>query len=64
MSAAGFNFAENVHINEHIPIGLVNNSIGGTPIEAHLPEDVIKQYKIYDEELMKLIDDSFVEGIK
>ncbi len=64
MSAAGFNFAENVHINEHIPIGLVNNAIGGTPIEAHLPEDVIKQYKIYDEELMKLKDDSFVEGIK
>lgn len=64
MSATGFNFAENVHINEHIPIGLVNNAIGGTPIEAHLPEDVIKQYKIYDEELEKLKDDSFVEGVK
>lgn len=64
MSAAGFNFAENIHISEHIPIGLVNTAIGGTPIEAHLPEDVIKKYKVYDEELERLKDDSFVAGVK
>ncbi len=64
MSATGFNFAENIYLSESTPIGLINTAIGGTPIEAHLPEEVLAGYKVYDEEIRRLKDDNYINGIK
>lgn len=62
MSATGFNFAESIYRQEGIPIGLINNSIGGTPIEAHLPEDILHRIGGYDEELAICKDAEYVNN--
>lgn len=64
MSATGFNFAENVYKKHKIPIGLINNSIGGTHIEAHLPEEVLHTYDRYEEILDKCKDEKYVKGVQ
>lgn len=64
MSATGFNFAENIYKNHKIPIGLINNSIGGTRIEAHLPEKLLHTYGKYDEIIEKCKDESYVSRVQ
>ena len=64
MSATGFCFAKYIHTEKNIPIGLINTAIGGTPIEAHLPEEVLRKYKIYDEVIEFCKDEAYVEGVK
>ncbi len=64
MSATGFCFAKYIYLEKNIPIGLINTAIGGTPIEAHLPEEVLNKYKIYDEEIARCKDEAYVEGVK
>lgn len=64
MSAAGFNFAEQIHISEGIPVGIINNAIGGTPIEAHIPAEVLAKYKIYDDEIEKCCDEKYVKSVQ
>lgn len=61
MSAAGFNFAERVYLEENVPIGLINNSIGGTPIESHLPEELLRKMGGYDEIIDQCLDKKYVE---
>ncbi len=63
MSATGFNFAENIYNNEGIPVGLINNSIGGTPIEAHLPEEVLRRIGGYEKVLDKCKDKEWVLAV-
>ena len=60
MSAVGTYFAKYVQESEHIPIGLINVSVGGTPIEAHIPEEELRQYKVYDAEMEKNKDKEYV----
>ncbi len=64
MSATGFNFAENVYLSENIPIGLVNNSIGGTPIEAHLPEKILRPYGQFNEAMDRNKNPDYVSGVQ
>lgn len=61
MSATGFNFAENVYLREDVPIGLINNSIGGTPIESHLPEELLRRIGGYDAVMDECLDDEYVK---
>ena len=62
MSATGFNFAENIYNNEKVPIGLINNSIGGTPIESHLPEDILRRIGGYEEVLDACKNEEYVRN--
>ena len=36
-TATGFYFARRIHRETHVPIGLLNNAIGGSPIEPWIP---------------------------
>lgn len=63
MSATGFNFARDIHETSGIPVGLINCGIGGTPIEAHLSEEILKTYGIYDEDLEKCKDKAYVKRV-
>ncbi len=64
MSAAAFHFAEQIFLSEGVPVGIINNSIGGTPIEAHLPEEVLAKYKIYDDEIKRCCDKEYVKKVQ
>ncbi len=60
-SAVAYFFAKKIHDKHHIPIGLINASVGGTPIEAWTPESGFKQFP----DILKIItenkDSTFVE---
>jgi sialate O-acetylesterase len=43
-SATAFFFARTIYEKYHIPIGLINASVGGTPIESWISEDGLKEF--------------------
>lgn len=43
-SAVAYFFAKNIYDKHHIPIGLINASAGGTPIEAWTSEEGLKDF--------------------
>lgn len=43
-TAVGYFFAKHLYEKYHVPIGLINSSVGGTPIEAWISEDGLKQF--------------------
>lgn len=63
-AAVGFFFAAALYKEYQVPIGLINASIGGTPIEAWLGEESLKGFPQHLEELVKCKDDAYIEGIR
>jgi sialate O-acetylesterase len=45
MSAVGYYFAKSIVANKNIPIGLINLSIGGAPLETFISRDVLQNSK-------------------
>lgn len=41
-SAVGYYFGNTIEQTTHIPIGLINNAIGGVPVETYIPLGVMK----------------------
>ncbi len=42
--AASYFFAKEIYLKHHIPIGIINSSVGGTPIEAWISEEGLKEF--------------------
>ena len=63
-SATGYFFARELYEKYHIPIGLINASVGGTPVEAWLSEDALKPFPSYLDMARICRDSNFVNGIK
>jgi len=56
-TATGFYFARRIHRETHVPIGLLNNSIGGTAIEPWIPLEGFNASPVLKKiELQKLIE--------
>lgn len=45
MSAVGYYFAKNIIASENVPIGLINLSIGGAPIETFISREAMEKSK-------------------
>ena len=45
--------ARNLQEKYHVPIGIINSSVGGTRVEAWMPHEVLATYDGYAEELKK-----------
>ncbi len=43
-TAAGYFFARTLYEKYHVPIGLINASVGGTPVEAWMSKDALKEF--------------------
>jgi sialate O-acetylesterase len=43
-TATGYFFAKDLFEKYHVPIGLINASVGGTPVEAWISEDRLKEF--------------------
>ena len=43
-SATAYFFAKTIYEKYHVPIGLINASVGGTPVEAWISEDGLKTF--------------------
>ncbi len=62
-SAVAYFFARKLYEKYHIPIGLINASVGGTPIEAWTSEEGLKDFLTMQETIRKNKDTGYVNTI-
>ena len=63
-SALGYFFAKAVYADTGVPIGIVNSSWGGTPIEAWMSEKALRPFPQYLNEKFLYEDDTYRTAIK
>jgi sialate O-acetylesterase len=61
--AASYFFARQLYQKYHVPIGIINSSVGGTPIQAWISEDGIKMVPQYAERLSQLRDTAYMNHL-
>lgn len=61
--AASYFFAKKIYEQYHIPIGIINSSVGGTPIEAWISADGFKSFPAYTERLAQFKDTAYVHAM-
>jgi sialate O-acetylesterase len=61
--AASYFFAKQLYEKHHVPIGLINSSVGGTPIQAWISQDGIKSIAEYADRLTVLRDTAYMNNI-
>ncbi len=62
-SAVAYFFALELYQKYQVPIGLINNALGGSPAEAWISEDSLKRFPHYFDELQRFKNDLFVDSI-
>lgn len=62
-SAVAYFFARKVYEKYHVPIGLINASVGGTPIEAWTSEEGLKDFPALQRVIQKNKDTAYVNGL-
>lgn len=62
-TAAGYFFAKTLYEKYHVPIGLINASVGGTPIEAWMSKDALKDFPAILEQGEKFNSNSFRDSV-
>lgn len=62
-SAVAYYFAVDIYEKYKIPIGLINASVGGTPIEAWISEEGLKEFPNQVSTIQKLKDTGYVNSI-
>ncbi len=63
MSAAGFWFAYEIYNKYGIPVGLLNTSAGGAPIEGRMPYKMLSDLGWYDDFLKECTADGYMERV-
>lgn len=61
-SAVAYFFAKDIYEKYKIPIGLINASVGGTPIEAWISEEGFKEFPTQEALIQKLKDTAYVNS--
>jgi sialate O-acetylesterase len=62
-SAVAYFFARKLYEKYHVPIGLINASVGGTPIEAWTSEEGLKDFSGLQATIQKNKDTAYVNGL-
>jgi sialate O-acetylesterase len=62
-TAAGYFFARTLYEKYHVPIGLINTSVGGTPIEAWMSKDALKDFPAILERGEKSNDNAYRDSV-
>ncbi|MBN2347991.1 MAG: beta galactosidase jelly roll domain-containing protein [Bacteroidales bacterium] len=63
-SAVSYFFALELYNKYHVPVGLINTALGGSPVEAWISEDAIKVFPKYYEELQQFKNAALIEEIE
>jgi sialate O-acetylesterase len=61
-SAVAYFFAKNIYEKHQVPIGIINASVGGTPIEAWTSEDGLKDFSKLTETIQKNKDTAYINS--
>ena len=59
----GYFFAKELYEKHHVPIGLINASLGGSPAQAWLSEDALKAFPEYMQTAEKFKDSNYIDQI-
>jgi len=62
-SAVAYFFAKKIYEKYHIPIGIINSSVGGTPIEAWTSEEGLKDFSTLSGTIEKNKDTAYINGL-
>ena len=62
-SAVAYFFAKKIYEKYHVPIGLINASVGGTPIEAWMSEEGLTAFSAIQSTIKKNKDTAYVNGL-
>ena len=62
-SAVAYFFAKTIYEKYHVPIGLINASVGGTPIEAWTSEEGLKDFPALLTTIQKNKDTAYINGL-
>jgi sialate O-acetylesterase len=63
-SAVAYFFAKKLYDQYHIPIGIINASVGGTPIESWISEEGLKQFPAIQNSIQKNKDTAYINQLK
>lgn len=63
-SALAYFFAKEMYEKAKVPVGIINSSWGGTPIEAWISEEGLKEFPIYINDKRLYEDDAYCAHIK
>lgn len=61
--AASYFFARKIYNKYHVPIGIINSSVGGPPIQAWISEEGIKEFPQYTTRLAQVRDSTFMKQV-
>jgi sialate O-acetylesterase len=63
-SAVAYFFAKELYETYKVPIGLINASLGGSPVEAWLSEETLKKFPAHYEEAQKYKNGNLIKQIE
>jgi sialate O-acetylesterase len=63
-TAVGYFFAKELFKKYHVPIGLINTSLGGSPAQAWMSEDALKAFPEYLATAEKYKDSAYIKQIE
>nr|WP_321411984.1 sialate O-acetylesterase [uncultured Carboxylicivirga sp.] len=63
-SAVAYFFANKIQQSEQVPIGIINSSLGGSPVEAWISEEDLKPFKDAYKELQRFKDSTLISNIE
>jgi sialate O-acetylesterase len=63
-SATAYFFARSLYDQYKVPVGLINTALGGSPVEAWLSEEGLKQFPAYYEDMLKFRDRELVNKLE
>jgi len=63
-TATGYFFARTLWEKYHVPIGLINASVGGTPIEAWMSKDALREFPAALEMAARFKDSGYIDSVQ
>jgi sialate O-acetylesterase len=63
-TAVGYFFAKELYQKYHVPIGLINASLGGSPAQSWMSEDALKPFPNYLATLEKYKDPAYIKQVE
>jgi len=63
-SAVAYFFARDLYEKHHVPIGIINASVGGSPAEAWMSVEALKEFPCYLAEAEKFKNKSYVDQVQ
>jgi sialate O-acetylesterase len=63
-SGVAYFFAKEINAKYQVPVGIIKDAVGGSPAEAWLSADALKQFPKYEQQAAPYRDSAAVAGIK